>query len=60
MKTFIDGLLWDREANPERELYRLKGVLSIKGSDKRHVLQAVYEQYNITETSDWASDELRR
>lgn len=60
MKTFIDGLLWDREANPERELYRLKGVLSISGSSKKHVLQAVYELYNITETTDWASDEPRR
>ncbi len=38
VKSFVDRLLWDRETHPE-EIYRLKGLLQLSGSDKKHVLQ---------------------
>lgn len=57
-KSFIDKLLWDREIHPE-EIYRCKGLVNVAGSTKKHVLQAVYESYNIKPTSEWAAGEVR-
>lgn len=34
----MDHLLWDRESRPD-EIYRMKGLLSVTGSDKKHSLQ---------------------
>ncbi len=34
----MDRLLWDRETHPE-DIYRVKGVLSIGGSDKKYMVQ---------------------
>ncbi|KAG1666105.1 hypothetical protein FOA52_010895 [Chlamydomonas sp. UWO 241] len=52
VKAFMDRLLWDRELHPE-DIYRVKGLLEVDGSDTKHVVQAVYELYNITPTSQW-------
>ena len=60
VKSFVDRLLWDREAHPELELYRLKGLLHVGGASKKHVLQAVYELYSINETVDWNVEETRK
>ncbi|KAG2432777.1 hypothetical protein HYH02_012909 [Chlamydomonas schloesseri] len=57
-KSWVDHLLWDRESRPD-EIYRMKGLLSVTGSDKKHSLQAVYELYEIMPGPAWQQDEVR-
>ena len=40
-KAFMDRLLWDRDVHPE-DIYRVKGMLYVAGSDKRHMLQVTH------------------
>lgn len=58
LKSWVDHLLWDREQRAD-EIYRMKGLLSVKGSEHKHMLQAVYELYDITTGPDWRSGEPR-
>mmetsp|Transcript_16374 Transcript_16374/g.28071 ORF Transcript_16374/g.28071 Transcript_16374/m.28071 type:complete len:434 (+) Transcript_16374:51-1352(+) len=58
VKCFLDKLLWDKEAHPE-EIFRAKGVLSIAGDDRKHMLQAVYELYNLVPSVAWLPNEQR-
>jgi G3E family GTPase len=58
LKSFIDYLLW--EVHPELEIFRMKGLLDLRGSVKKNMLQAVYQLYSITETEEWGRDELHR
>ncbi len=37
-KSFMDRLLWDREAQPE-DVYRIKGGLNFAGSETKHFVQ---------------------
>ncbi|GFR53016.1 hypothetical protein Agub_g15708 [Astrephomene gubernaculifera] len=57
-KSWVDHLLWDRESRPE-EIYRMKGLLSVAGSDKKHMLQAVYELYEVVSGPEWQPGEAR-
>ncbi|PNW88957.1 hypothetical protein CHLRE_01g052000v5 [Chlamydomonas reinhardtii] len=57
-KSWVDHLLWDRESRPD-EIYRMKGLLSVTGSDKKHSLQAVYELYEIMPGPAWQAGEAR-
>lgn len=59
-KSFVDYLLWEQEAHPELELFRMKGLLDLQGSDKKNMLQAVYQLYSLNETEEWAYGEGRR
>ena len=34
----MDKLLWDRETHPE-DIYRIKGVIHVAGSNNKHVVQ---------------------
>lgn len=60
---WLDKLLW--EANelvgnpPAIEILRMKGLLSVAGSDKQHVLQAVGELYEVSPAGVW-KDEAKR
>ena len=38
LKSWVDHLLWDREQRTD-EMYRMKGLLSVKGSERKHMLQ---------------------
>jgi hypothetical protein len=38
VKLWLDALLWERTAATE-DVYRMKGVLAVEGSTRRHVLQ---------------------
>jgi hypothetical protein len=38
VKSFLDKLLWDRDTHPE-DIYRVKGVLSLEGDDRKHMVQ---------------------
>ncbi|KAK9813905.1 hypothetical protein WJX73_004240 [Symbiochloris irregularis] len=42
VRYWLDTLLWETEAAKE-DIYRMKGVLTVQGSDRQHVLQAVHE-----------------
>ncbi|KAF5836021.1 CobW/HypB/UreG, nucleotide-binding domain-containing protein [Dunaliella salina] len=59
LKTFLDKLLWDRETHPE-DIYRVKGSVCVKGDPRRHMIQAVYELYNITPTQQPDEDKLSK
>mmetsp|Transcript_34255 Transcript_34255/g.101811 ORF Transcript_34255/g.101811 Transcript_34255/m.101811 type:complete len:424 (-) Transcript_34255:408-1679(-) len=56
-KKFMDRLLWDREIHPE-DIYRVKGLLQIAGSDSKHVVHAVYELYNISDGGVWQEGQV--
>jgi len=34
----MDKLLWDRETHPE-DIYRVKGVVMVKGDARKHLVQ---------------------
>ena len=43
-----------------RDIFRMKALLSIKGSKKKHSLQAVHTLFEVTETlEDWESEDGR-
>jgi len=42
------------------DLLRAKGELSIAGSDERHILQVVYELYEVLPTTKWQADDPER
>jgi len=54
---FIGELLWT-DGGADRIL-RLKGVLSIAGDDRLHVLQGVHELFDIVPSRPWGADEAR-
>uniref|UniRef100_A0A7S0YEL4 CobW C-terminal domain-containing protein n=1 Tax=Polytomella parva TaxID=51329 RepID=A0A7S0YEL4_9CHLO len=51
-KKCIDDLLWDREEKQE-DVHRIKGILNVRGSSKKHMIQAVYELYEVTVGGEW-------
>lgn len=55
-KRWVDSLLWERDKVTE-DIYRMKGVLAIRGSPKKHMLQAVYELYEIVAGPEWSPGE---
>eukprot|EP01135_Chromosphaera_perkinsii_P002853 Nk52_evm8s229 gene=Nk52_evmTU8s229 len=73
-EKWLEDLLWDKLGNycsatgkalpPNEimEILRFKGVLFLKGHERRNVVQAVNELYDIMETTKWGDgdDEMRR
>ncbi|EFJ50457.1 hypothetical protein VOLCADRAFT_88817 [Volvox carteri f. nagariensis] len=57
-KSWVDHLLWDRDSRPD-EIYRMKGLLCVEGSEKKYMLQAVYELYEVVSGPDWQPGEVR-
>ncbi|XP_024377296.1 uncharacterized protein [Physcomitrium patens] len=57
VNDWLGELLW--EGGKDFEIYRMKGVLNIDGSDTMHMLQAVRDLYEIVPTRSWRSDEKR-
>merc|ERR1711894_299745 len=55
--SFLQNLLWERtikHKNGENmEIFRLKGVLSVAGDDRRVLVQAVHELYDKQSTTPW-------
>lgn len=58
LKEWLDTLLWERGADTA-DVYRMKGILSVAGSDRRRILQVVHELYDIYNGMDWAAGEQR-
>ena len=42
------------------EIYRLKGVVSVPGEDRRILVQAVHELYQTTPTTGWMDTETKK
>lgn len=62
VESWIQNLLWEQQLDDkpcDAEVLRMKGVLSIQGSDNRHIIQAVRELYDKTETTPWEAGEER-
>ena len=59
-RKWLDEFLWERdEVKTQKEIYRVKGLLYVMGSNKKHILQAVHELYDIFEGIPWGEDEER-
>ena len=46
-------------SNGEQLVFRAKGVLHIRGSDRRHVMQGVHNSVRVVEGAPWADGEAR-
>ncbi|KAL0557458.1 hypothetical protein IC582_005996 [Cucumis melo] len=53
--SWLEEILWEKKGG--MDVYRCKGVLSIKNSDQLHTLQAVRELYEIVPTRQWSNGE---
>jgi G3E family GTPase len=53
----LSKLLW--ETGKDVEVYRMKGVFHVYGSDKMHMLQAVRELYEILPSQPWQPEDKR-
>jgi len=63
LDTFLQHLLWDKDIHDANghcmEIYRLKGVVVIQGEDRRVLVQAVHELYQMTPTTNWMETESK-
>ncbi|KAE8683029.1 Beta glucosidase 40 [Hibiscus syriacus] len=57
VRLWIEEILWDKKY--DMDVYRCKGVLSIRDSDHLHTLQAVREIYDIVPARQWRNEEKR-
>lgn len=57
-KEWLDVLLWESET-PQEQVYRMKGILNVTGSNRRHVFQAVRDLYDIVEGPSWGEAETQ-
>lgn len=61
LRHWLDELLWGQDTAPSDsgegplrpDIFRVKGLLHVSGSDKKWVLQAVHELYDFVEGPDW-------
>jgi G3E family GTPase len=58
LRHWLDTLLWEQTAEAV-DLFRIKGLLHVAGSGRKHVLQAVHELYDIVEGPAWREGEPR-
>lgn len=57
-REWLDEFLWEKQ--DEQEVYRIKGLMHIQGSNKKFILQAVHELYDIFEGNEWKENEQKR
>lgn len=55
VRLWLEEILWDKKNG--MDVYRCKGVLSVKHSDQLHTLQAVREIYEIVPARKWGTEE---
>jgi len=64
LDTFLQRLLWEKDIIGSNdhcmEIYRLKGVVSVQGEDRRVLVQAVHELYQTTPTTKWSEMEIKK
>lgn len=50
LRDWVEAVLWEREgAGAGSEIYRMKGIVHVCGSNRPQIVQAVRELYDITE-----------
>ncbi|KAI4387528.1 hypothetical protein MLD38_005354 [Melastoma candidum] len=54
-RAWIEDILWEKQHS--MDIYRCKGILSIRDSEMLHTLQAVREIYEIVPARKWKEDE---
>ncbi|XP_064624263.1 zinc-regulated GTPase metalloprotein activator 1-like [Lineus longissimus] len=63
LDMFLQNLLWEKELQDSDgntiNIYRLKGVVSVRGNPRRVLLQAVHELYDRQDTTAWEQDNTR-
>jgi G3E family GTPase len=74
LRRWLDELLWEQDGGRDGaaaddstagraaavpEIFRIKGLLHVAGSDSKHVLQGVHEIYDVVEGPHWAPGEQR-
>lgn len=56
-RRWLDEVLWERSEGTEgMEIFRLKGVVCVEGSGRKHVIQAVQEIYDMVEVAEWGEE----
>eukprot|EP00041_Stephanoeca_diplocostata_P017501 m.354768 g.354768 ORF g.354768 m.354768 type:complete len:434 (-) comp20724_c1_seq1:167-1468(-) len=55
-----DGPDTRSSATMTREILRMKGVIAVRGKRQRAILQAVYELYDLTYTTEWGDSDVRK
>lgn len=55
LRAWLDMMLWERDGERD-DIYRMKGVIHVAGSSRLHVLQVVYELYDVLEGPAVAED----
>jgi G3E family GTPase len=59
LRSWLDQLLWERqEGGPD--VYRMKGVLLVEGDTRCHMLQVVYELYDIVAGPSWQQQQQQQ
>jgi G3E family GTPase len=61
LRCWLDELLWERGGQGAPfQVLRAKALLHVAGSERKCVLQAVHELYDIVEGPAWGREEVRR
>ncbi len=58
LELWLGEVLWERTATKE-DVYRMKGVVNVHGSDNQHVFQAVHELYDVFVGAPWNEGKVR-
>ncbi|KDD75610.1 CobW/HypB/UreG-like protein [Helicosporidium sp. ATCC 50920] len=59
IQSWLDDLLWGERSAPAPDVLRVKGLLWIEGSERRSVLQGVYDLYECVQGPPWEAEERR-
>lgn len=58
-REWLDEFLWET-TDESQEVYRVKGLLCVHGSESKFILQAVHELYDIFEGKRWQDSDVRQ
>lgn len=58
-REWLDEFLWEKQ-DESQEVYRVKGLICVHDSNKKFILQAVHELYDIFEGKEWGKGEQKR
>lgn len=60
LREWLDELLWEEERGPGRpDVLRVKALLWVAGSARKHICQGVHDIYDVVEGPAWAPGERR-
>ena len=60
LRHWLDELLWEEERGEGRpDVFRIKALLWVAGSARKHICQAVHDIYDVVEGPAWAPGERR-